>query len=262
MREAETSLWTPAPRESLLRKVARKSLEAAFNDLPQDEQRRAVRRLWASSAGGNWIESKRESHRAGGRAFFVEHVRAPFEAMLLDVFARHRALERLVEIGAGPGDFAFEFVPRLPGPVVYLGLDLNAEAVARDREAARARGLEARVRFEQAEAVEWACMQETLRGSVVVTIAALKFFPEASVRELFRTLAAKGPGVCVALCEDALADYARHGCSAYFANLSYSHNYPALLRQAGFEVERLEERRPPGGDPATVFVLLAARSSP
>jgi SAM-dependent methyltransferase len=140
----------------------------------------------------------------------------------------------LYEIGCGSGLVVDHLVARFPAIGNFVGIDLCAEQIALNRR----RFDDRRLKFVAGDGASWIDAHGE-PGAIVFTYGGvLEYFSQPMVEALFASIAKRAPG-CIAIAEpvDARYDFARETRSRVFGSeLSYSHNYPQLARDAGFDV--------------------------
>lgn len=145
------------------------------------------------------------------------------------------ALDRVCEFGCGTGKLLAILAGRVGKPAAFIGIDLSAEQTARN--AKRHEG--ERLQFVTADALAWTWEHARPNSLYLTYGGVLEYFTEQNVKDLFAA-AAKHRPVCFALAEpiDHEFDLAAETRSRAFGNeLSFSHNYPRLLKEAGFRIE-------------------------
>ena len=189
----------------------------------------ALQQFWAGSDGDRFHSSYRDARYRQ----FLEHHAEICEHMREMIDAAPGQYTRVVEVGCGDGHVLCYAAGRLDRISEFVGIDLNARAIEDARQ-----GVECpRTRFVVGDALAW-LEDEPKSGTVVVTAGGvLEYFSVDRVQALFGGLAANGPAA-LALIEplDPDHDIARDTASRIFGREnSFSHAYPALLSQAGFE---------------------------
>ena len=166
---------------------------------------------------------------------FVKHHAAIIDALHDLPTSAGAHLDRLVEIGCGDGKALAYCVERLPWVGEAIGLDINADVIARNRAQG---GFDPRISFVTADAREW-LMEHLAQGTVVFTNGGvLEYFSQSSLDQLLETLAGSRPAG-IALVEPVAPehDLIREPESLLFGHeRSFSHNHRRRLEHAGFEV--------------------------
>ena len=144
------------------------------------------------------------------------------------------AFGALYEIGCGSGLVVDHLAARFPELGTLVGIDLCAEQIALNRRRFRRSAPEIR----GGDGASWLDAHGE-HGAIVFTYGGvLEYFSQPMVEGLFATIAKRAPA-CIAIAEpvDARYDFGRETQSRVFGSeLSYSHNYPRLARQAGFDI--------------------------
>lgn len=146
-----------------------------------------------------------------------------------------QSFSRLVEIGCGVGRLLVDCRTACPKIGRFIGLDLNPYAIATARSETPHM---ANLHFEQAEAVSWLEAHPEC-GTVLVSYnGVMEYLSRDAVSRMFDGLARSGPAA-VLLCEPVARAHdldADIGSFPFGSEQSFSHNHPALLRQAGFRI--------------------------
>ena len=169
--------------------------------------------------------------------FFGPH--QPLMQRLLDTLPA-LGVRELVEIGCGDGRALEHCAAHLPTLDRFVGIDINAEIIARNRLDASA---DARIEYVVGDAGSWIAAHPQSHRALLSYGGVMEYFAPATLRALFRTLATHPPSV-VALCEpvDPAHDLARDTASRSFGvERSFSHHHAHLLRDAGFEIAWRDE---------------------
>ena len=161
------------------------------------------------------------------------------------LFADHpERFHTLCEIGCGHGLVLQDLATRFPALKTLIGLDMSAAQTERNR--ARFAGGDARLGFESGDALEWLPAHVGAGWMLFTNAGVLEYFPPAALEQLLRQLSARGP-CAFALAEPVAADFDwRHATASmpFSAERTFSHPYPHLFRQAGWQVLFAEERQP------------------
>lgn len=150
--------------------------------------------------------------------------------------------DRLCEFGCGPGKLLSIIAARVTKPATFIGIDLSAEQTARNV----SRSGDERVAFVTSDALAWAREHASERTLYVTYGGVLEYFTEQGVKDLFVAVAKQKPA-CFALAEPIARDFdlaAEDRSRAFGDELSFSHNYPRLLAEAGFRIEWQTEVSP------------------
>jgi len=194
----------------------------------------------------DWLWSSRQA------VAFHEQAQARFQSWWLDTHSAVVAplideLSRvpgrystLCEIGCGSGLVLDDLSRRLPQLERFIGLDLSPEQIERNRQ----RYADSpRLQFDSGDALAW--LQTRARPGWVYfsNAGVLEYFPEPKLRKLL--LQAAGTGTAAfAIVEpvDRGHDLALQTASInYGTERSWSHNYPHLFRDCGYQLRWQQE---------------------
>jgi SAM-dependent methyltransferase len=154
--------------------------------------------------------------------------------------SRPGVVKRVYEIGSGDGRSLRHLYEQFPNLSQYIGLDVNAIQNVRNRE----HYADTPIQFITADANEWVT-DHAQCGSLFVTVGGvLEYFSPRELRELFSHIAHQLEPSAFAIIEPLCDnhDLEKHVSSRMYGDEnSFSHNYPYLLRQAGFSVQSFSE---------------------
>jgi len=195
-----------------------------------------------------FAERRFEDWFLGHHAAIVAPIRAALAAEAIP-------FEAFCEIGCGCGRALQHMAEALPQLPRFVGLDLSAAQVARNR----ARYTSERMEFDSGDGLQWIAQHARPRWVYFTCGGVLEFFPRARVLELFSLLASRLAPSLVAMVEPLSDDHDLDrdpGSIVYGAENTFSHNYVELLRLAGFDLlhraeQRVDDQR---------WLLLVARS--
>jgi SAM-dependent methyltransferase len=141
----------------------------------------------------------------------------------------------LCEIGCGSGLVLEDLAKRLTQLDAFIGLDLSPDQTQRNRE----RAVDHRIRFEAGDATVW-IPEHASSGTVFLTVAGvLEYLPRHKLSLLFETIGRTLAPSVIAVIEPIPADYDLEkeiDSRPYGPEHSLGHNYPHLLRAAGFDI--------------------------
>ena len=210
-------------------------------------------------------------------AEFYDHYNHRFE----DLFLRHHAViadhienavkdmalqePRLVEIGSGDGKVLEWFSRRLPHFAELHGIDLNGVEIEKCRQIHRGNRL---LHFHENDLIQW--HRESSRPHTVLLSngGVLEYLLEDELAEFFADFRARSSPCVIALSEsigrnhNLASDLQSH---PYGVELAFSHNYPRLLRDAGFEIQWERDRPTEPGEenyPVRWYQIVAAATKP
>lgn len=155
---------------------------------------------------------------------------------------------RIIEIGVGDARVLAHLAESLPSVSKFHGIDLNDEIIAANSGRFRH---DPRFAFHTMDAGAW-LGKHPARGTVLFTNGGVfEYFRRDQLVDLFRTLLAGGRTCAIALTESIGIDHdlkGEPGSFPYGHELSFSHNYPAILHEAGFESTILADRNTVPGE--------------
>lgn len=259
-----STMFQPHTYQRRFDRLVHRLLNAHYALSEEPAQRSFVRQCWETEAGSAWIESKRARYLQGDMQRFLQRVRAPFVEMVMTFLRAHPEHTFIVEIGTGSGQLLFDLAEALPPSYRFVGIDMNRNAIQRNRALAAGRALAHRVTFEDGEACDWFQRQPAGETICVLSVAMLKFCTQQHVTELLTILRQKFQVATVAFLEDALSDAAARAESQLTGSLGFSHNYAFLLRQAAYGTESFELKQldPQAPQSRMVYAMATARRAP
>ena len=155
------------------------------------------------------------------------------------------AFKNLYEIGCGGGQVLNYLAERLTSIETFVGIDIGAEQI----EANRATCDNPKISFQAADAVEWVPGNAKPCSVVLTNGGVFEYFLREELQSLFAHIGEQLAPAAIAVVETIGTDHDLDTHSETFVygrELSFSHNYPHLLREAGFEIVHQSER--PGYD--------------
>jgi hypothetical protein len=149
---------------------------------------------------------------------------------------------QLIELGSGDGKILEHFSKELQSIPAFHGIDMNLPQTENNRQLY---GHLPALSFHHGDAGKWLRNHAT-RGTVVIANGGvLEYFTRTELLELLKFLAVECSPCVVALTESLAADHDLVNEPAtypYGYELSLSHNYPALLKEAGFAICHTHDR--------------------
>ena len=146
---------------------------------------------------------------------------------------------RVVEVGCGDGRVLHHLSEQLDGIEEFVGIDINEGIIGRNRDFYDSDKL----KFVAGDATEW-IGREAGEGTILATYGGvMEYFLENELADLYETLKEKAP-VAVVMVEPLYDDFdleREEASRSSGGEHSFSHNYPLLLRRAGFEIAYEEE---------------------
>lgn len=229
----------------LLPKTAEEVRSEPFKDRPSIVQKlirsseafRAVRQENSDALRNRFGSFWKGEH---GKAFYDTYAYRFEESFLKDHYPVIENLKELVdcrdfsaiyEVGCGDGKVLNHVANLLPSIPRVVGIDLNADRIEKNRSEYEG----TRIEFVSGDAMDW-LLTHGERDSILLTYGGvLEYFTETELDALFAEMKNRSMAVCLTepLGEDFdLANATKS--SPYGYELSFSHNYPALLEKHGF----------------------------
>lgn len=168
---------------------------------------------------------------------------------------------RVVEVGAGDGLVLAHLASRLSGFDSFHGIDLNAGQIAASSEVHSA---DSRLRFEAANIMDWLGRNPAPKSLLFTNGGVLEYLRRDELLSLFQELKSSGLPCAVALTESVGLDHRFDTETAsypYALECALSHNYAAILREAGFAIRWERDRFTEPGEenhPTRWFQIVAA----
>ena len=244
--------------EGQIARTVRAGVNRAYYSQDEREQRRLNReRFWGGAAGAAWHEKQRQQHGGDAPSDEFLRYRRPFVEQLKALLAADGRFATLCEIGTGNGLFLQYLSRELPQVQRFVGIDLNREQVARNREVFAGSALE----FVGGEVDEW--LASGIAGpTIFVAAGTLECFTQAELLDLLTKIQALRVPAAMALCEPVNIDLHSVTASAPRGNTMYSHNYPHLLRSAGYTLFRQHVEPIDEAVPFYQMVVMIATTAP
>jgi hypothetical protein len=212
-------------------------LVRAVGEKDHDLIRRFLADYWSSQASDEFYTEL--SHRY--ETLFLTYHSRIVEETLKVISGSERLFPQLVEIGAGDGKILSHFSRHLPGVSAFHGVDINKEQVEKNRQIY---GSDSRLEFHHRDASEWLA-EHVVPGTILVANGGvLEYFTRPELESIFARLAENAPCM-VALTESIAADHDLDRdpkTHPYGFELSLSHNYLAILKEAGFSIDYVNDR--------------------
>ncbi len=151
------------------------------------------------------------------------------------------AFTRLYEIGCGGGQVIEYLHNRFPEFDRLTGIDLGKEQVEQNQ----ATFSQNRIEFVNTDACEW-IPENAIPGCVILTNGGVfEYFLQSELEDLFSQAARSLSPVAICLIETIATDHDLNtelDSLVYGREMAFSHNYPYLLKSAGFEIVHCSER--------------------
>lgn len=149
---------------------------------------------------------------------------------------------RLVEVGSGDGRVLEWFSRELPEIDTFHGVDLNENEIGKCRDRHRT---SARLQFHAGDLLGWLRANPAPATVLVTNGGVFEYLLESEMRQLFTELRESCSPCLVAVTESIADDHDladEPSSLSYGREFAFSHNYPAILRETGYEIEWERDR--------------------
>lgn len=150
--------------------------------------------------------------------------------------------QQLIEIGSGDGKILAHFSKELTSIPIFHGIDMNLPQTENNRQIYADQPALA---FHHGDAGKWLREHATPGSVVIANGGVLEYFTRTELLELLKLLATQCAPCVVSLTESMAPDHdlaLEPATYPYGYELSLSHNYPALLKEAGFTIHYTHDR--------------------
>lgn len=206
----------------------------AFRDGDHARQRSLFAHYWAQEASN--VEHVWE---ARFEREFLEHNVVLIDA--LEGAIKGRLVERLYEIGCGHGHVLEYLSKRIAGVEEFCGIDISEEQILKNQ----SNYDNAKLSFKAADAVEWIPRHAKPRSIFLTNGGVFEYFLQEELELIFNHIAQNLAPAIVGVIETIGVDHnleIEKETLIYGREMAFSHNYPHLLEQAGFEVTHHSEQ--------------------
>lgn len=149
---------------------------------------------------------------------------------------------RLIELGSGDGQVLEYLAEHLPMVDEFHGLDLNQKQI----EECSAQHVESeKLSFHCSDIFEWLENHPAQNTVFFTNGGVLEYLTRGQLTKLFQLLRERSARCVVAITETIAVDHDlknEHATFPYGNELAFSHNHPAVLREAGFEEQYRNDR--------------------
>ncbi|GHC40579.1 class I SAM-dependent methyltransferase [Roseibacillus persicicus] len=194
-----------------------------------------------------WKEQAHHFHADWDDRFdrmFVAHdqvIAVPLQAILTKQSPGPHPPE-LYEIGCGGGQVLDYLSEHLPQISRFYGVDLSSEQIAQNK---KSFAENKQLSFVAADAMKWIPENAKPNSVLLSNGGVFEYFLESELHTLFTCLASLNGPTTIALVETFGADHnlaTERNSLVYGRELSFSHNYPELLKSAGYTIFHQTER--------------------
>ena len=155
-------------------------------------------------------------------------------------------INNVYEIGCGNGQVLNYLADHFPKAKQLVGIDIDESLIQHNQEHFK----EERIQFVRADALNWLSDHAQHNSLFVTNGGVLEYFLQDELEQFFSMVSQIQP-TAIALIETIGTDHdlSRELATwVYGRELSFSHNYPWLLRENGFEIRHQSERIDRGGN--------------
>lgn len=148
-------------------------------------------------------------------------------------------MKSVVEFGTGNGGWLSFLQTQWSTPNHFLGLDLAREQIVVNQKAF------SNLHFETCELSQWVASGRTDRTVFVTHCGVLEYLSESSLKELIKNIVDRHTNSILFGVEPIAIDFDPNAnCESQTSGteFSFSHPYPRFLQEAGFVIQRTEER--------------------
>ncbi len=192
-----------------------------------------------------WIKENSLPYHRGVRQQVVDAFNDHFTFLLDEInslIAQQPSIDTLVEIGAGGGSLLNLLAEHVEGIDRFIGIDLSPEIIEENKEIYN----DARFRWVADNGKTWV-EQNGQANTIYLTFrGVLEYFTNDELREMFGRIAnEKSPAVYIGV-EPMALDHdiaTQFDSRPYGTEYTFSHNYPHLLEESGFQVSLTQQKR-------------------
>lgn len=258
-RRVRANLFQPGIGEGILEKIVRKHIDQEFSGLADGSKAKVSAAYWVGPAGAGWIEEKRRRYSSGKMDFFIDNFKGPFESMVLSHLEKCKDIRTIVDIGTGCGQFCFGLAGKLPEGYGILGIDLNKDVIEANIREARESGLSEKISFECGSLNEWILSQKETPPTLFASMAVFKFFPKEALINSLREIKRRYKTAAIAVCDEYAESNGDDGGSKYTGTTGFSHDYPRIFKEEGFDIDSVSVREIGKEGPVSRFIFIVAK---
>jgi SAM-dependent methyltransferase len=190
--------------------------------------------FWGGQRAKGWYDVTAERFETHNLPVFAEWV----ERCIPAIVERHIA--RVCEFGCGDGQWLNYLSEKWNGPTHFLGLDLAEEQIQLNQ------SRYPHLSFESDDLTRWV-HDHAMPDTIFVTQGGvLEYLSQQSLSGFLEAIVGRAPNSLLFLIEPLAEDFdlsTQSESLPYGVELSYSHNYPALMQDAGISIDFQDERR-------------------
>lgn len=210
-------------------------LAKAYRTGNHDLQRTMFTQYWAEEADDKpdvWINRFKEE--------FLGHNVALIDA--LEKHLEHGNYERICEIGCGHGQVLEYLANRISTIPAFIGMDISKVQIEKNRQIYN----HPKISFEADDAFSWIQNEARPRTIFLTNGGVFEYLLQEELEVIFSHIAENLAPAMVGIIENVGSDHdleKEHNSLTYGRELSFSHNYPYLMKRAGLTVVYQTERK-------------------
>lgn len=219
-----TTIWQRLAKAAIFRRAIKTGNQSALEELHLN--------YWSSQAAESFFSKIEEGRTL--RQLLNNHPQ--MIEWLLEMLSADPGIFRSVcELGSGNGKVLNHLAQTLDGIDTFTGIDLSERQTARTRETY----CNTQLRFDAGDGLEW-LEHHASPGMILSTFGGVfEYFTEARLQRVLHLLSTRAVPAAISLIEPLDKGFnlttERHS-RACGSELSFSHNYPLLIQQAGLRI--------------------------
>ncbi len=196
-------------------------------------------RTFLSSYWGHEAKNFHEFAQDRFQRMFLNH-----DVEVIDALEEHlqsQDFDQLYEIGCGGGQVIEYLCKRLTSIKHFTGIDLGEAQIKENQKCFH----EPKISFQVADAVDWVPKNAKSKSIFLTNGGVIEYFLQEELQMLFGHIATERAPAAIVVIETIGSDHVldtETDSLIYGREMSFSHNYPHLLREAGFTIEHQSER--------------------
>lgn len=195
------------------------------------------RNFWVNSKATELFSDLEDTFKTD----FLPHCTFIFDLLKKELSETSVEFNTLVEIGTGNGDVLNYLSAEFPNINRFVGIDLSPDQIELNKDRF---SHNEKLEFVAADAFDW--VKENGHGNTVFVTSrgVLEYFLQPRLQELFNMINGLGKTIFIAI-EPNGADHdfeAHPDTQLYGHEPSFSHNYPLLFKNAGFDIWHFSQK--------------------
>lgn len=221
-------------RDGYVNKLVRDEMMRQYYCATGEEFIRLRKLYWATETGKSYHDKKIEMYSTpeGYRENFLKQ-RAPLVKFIRNFLKKRPNFQTICEIGTSNGTFLEFLSKELDHTNIrqFVGLEINRQQIKENQAKFRSNK---HLQFQFSEVSDWINIHRK-RGVIFVGCAVFQCFTQDELESLFGLMKKYGP-VAVGISESVNMDLEKDFQSSPRGNTYFSHNYPFLLKAAGYKI--------------------------